>query len=32
MEWVRHHDRYEPAPTLDSCCHAHARNASAPSA
>jgi predicted dithiol-disulfide oxidoreductase (DUF899 family) len=32
MEWVRHHDRYEPAPTLDSCCHAHARNASGPSA
>jgi len=23
MEWVRHHDRYEPAPTTaaDSCCH-----------
>ena len=23
MEWVRHHDRYEPAPTAasDSCCH-----------
>jgi predicted dithiol-disulfide oxidoreductase (DUF899 family) len=30
MEWVRHHDRYEPAPTakpaptVGSCCHAHA--------
>jgi predicted dithiol-disulfide oxidoreductase (DUF899 family) len=21
MEWVRHHDRYEPAPTAGSCCH-----------
>jgi predicted dithiol-disulfide oxidoreductase (DUF899 family) len=20
MEWVRHHDRYEPAPTVGSCC------------
>lgn len=20
MEWVRHHDRYEPAPTAGSCC------------
>ena len=20
MEWVRHHDRYEPAPTADGCC------------
>ncbi len=30
MEWVRHHDRYEPAPVTkaapvaSSCCHAHA--------
>lgn len=30
MEWVRHHDRYEPAPlakpapAASSCCHAHA--------
>ena len=24
MEWVRHHDRYEPAPTADACCHAKA--------
>jgi predicted dithiol-disulfide oxidoreductase (DUF899 family) len=30
MEWVRHHDRYEPAPVADpapaagSCCHATA--------
>jgi predicted dithiol-disulfide oxidoreductase (DUF899 family) len=30
MEWVRHHDRYEPAPiekpapAAGSCCHAHA--------
>ncbi|MFD2273924.1 DUF899 domain-containing protein [Undibacterium arcticum] len=29
MEWVRHHDRYEPAPiakpapTVGSCCHSH---------
>jgi predicted dithiol-disulfide oxidoreductase (DUF899 family) len=29
MEWVRHHDRYEPAPVAkavpaaDSCCAAH---------
>jgi hypothetical protein len=29
MEWVRHHDRYEPAPlakaapTAGSCCAAH---------
>jgi predicted dithiol-disulfide oxidoreductase (DUF899 family) len=29
MEWVRHHDRYEPAqvakpaPAADSCCHSH---------
>jgi predicted dithiol-disulfide oxidoreductase (DUF899 family) len=22
MEWVRHHDRYEPAPAAGSCCHA----------
>jgi predicted dithiol-disulfide oxidoreductase (DUF899 family) len=21
MEWVRHHDRYEPAPAAASCCH-----------
>jgi predicted dithiol-disulfide oxidoreductase (DUF899 family) len=21
MEWVRHHDRYEPAPAAGSCCH-----------
>jgi len=26
MEWVRHHDRYEPkpAPAVSSCCSAHA--------
>jgi predicted dithiol-disulfide oxidoreductase (DUF899 family) len=24
MEWVRHHDRYEPTPAADSCCHASA--------
>jgi predicted dithiol-disulfide oxidoreductase (DUF899 family) len=24
MEWVRHHDRYEPAPQADSCCHSKA--------
>jgi predicted dithiol-disulfide oxidoreductase (DUF899 family) len=24
MEWVRHHDRYEPAAQADSCCHAKA--------
>ena len=24
MEWVRHHDRYEPAPAASSCCQAHA--------
>lgn len=28
MEWVRHHDRYEPAPVAKaadaSCCHSHA--------
>jgi len=24
MEWVRHHDRYEPAPAAGSCCAAHA--------
>lgn len=23
MEWVRHHDRYETAPTVSSCCDAH---------
>lgn len=23
MEWVRHHDRYEAAPTASSCCAAH---------
>ena len=23
MEWVRHHDRYEPAPAAGSCCHAN---------
>jgi predicted dithiol-disulfide oxidoreductase (DUF899 family) len=23
MEWVRHHDRYEPAPAKSSCCEAH---------
>jgi len=26
MEWVRHHDRYEPAPAAKaggSCCSAH---------
>jgi len=22
MGWVRHHDRYEPAPAAGSCCHA----------
>ena len=24
MDWVRHHDRYEPAPAVSSCCDAHA--------
>ncbi len=24
MEWVRHHDRYDPAPSAGSCCHANA--------
>lgn len=24
MDWVRHHDRYEPAPVASPCCHAHA--------
>jgi predicted dithiol-disulfide oxidoreductase (DUF899 family) len=24
MEWVRHHDRYEPAPAADACCAAKA--------
>ena len=24
MNWVRHHDRYEPAPAAASCCAAHA--------
>jgi predicted dithiol-disulfide oxidoreductase (DUF899 family) len=24
MEWVRHHDRYEPAPAASLCCQAHA--------
>lgn len=24
MEWVRHHDRYEPAPAAGECCHANA--------
>lgn len=24
MEWVRHHDRYEPAPSAGSCCHSKA--------
>ena len=24
MEWVRHHDRYEPAPAAEACCHAKA--------
>jgi predicted dithiol-disulfide oxidoreductase (DUF899 family) len=24
MEWVRHHDRYEPAPSQGSCCAEHA--------
>ena len=24
MEWVRHHDRYEPAPASGACCHASA--------
>jgi len=23
MEWVRHHDRYEPAPAVSACCAAH---------
>jgi predicted dithiol-disulfide oxidoreductase (DUF899 family) len=23
MEWVRHHDRYEPAPAAAACCHAN---------
>ena len=24
MEWVRHHDRYEPVPAASACCHAKA--------
>jgi predicted dithiol-disulfide oxidoreductase (DUF899 family) len=24
MEWVRHHDRYEPAPAADACSHSSA--------
>jgi predicted dithiol-disulfide oxidoreductase (DUF899 family) len=24
MEWVRHHDRYEPAPAAAPCCHSNA--------
>jgi predicted dithiol-disulfide oxidoreductase (DUF899 family) len=24
MAWVRHHDRYEPAPQAGSCCHSNA--------
>ena len=24
MEWVRHHDRYEPRPSSGSCCSGHA--------
>ena len=24
MAWVRHHDRYEPAPKAGSCCHSNA--------
>ncbi len=24
MSWVRHHDRYEPAPAAGSCCHSQA--------
>jgi predicted dithiol-disulfide oxidoreductase (DUF899 family) len=27
MAWVRHHDRYAPAPEASSCCHANARMA-----
>lgn len=27
MEWVRHHDRYAPAPAAASCCAAHGRPA-----
>jgi predicted dithiol-disulfide oxidoreductase (DUF899 family) len=23
MNWVRHHDRYEPAPAASSCCQGH---------
>jgi predicted dithiol-disulfide oxidoreductase (DUF899 family) len=23
MEWVRHHDRYEPKPAASGCCSAH---------
>jgi len=23
MVWVRHHDRYEPAPPAGSCCHSN---------
>jgi predicted dithiol-disulfide oxidoreductase (DUF899 family) len=23
MDWVRHHDRYEPAPQAGSCCHSN---------
>ena len=25
MDWVRHHDRYEPAPATGSCCQGKAR-------
>jgi predicted dithiol-disulfide oxidoreductase (DUF899 family) len=27
MDWVRHHDRYEPAPAAGSCCHTAAQAA-----
>ena len=27
MDWVRHHDRYEPAPAAGSCCGAQGRKA-----
>jgi predicted dithiol-disulfide oxidoreductase (DUF899 family) len=27
MDWVRHHDRYEPAPAAGSCCGAHGQKA-----
>ena len=29
MDWVRHHDRYEPAPAAGSCCGAQGQKAAA---